>query len=140
MGGNIQDCHAVQRTFSKAARESLSQSQVLCLRGYVPPRYALLCSAMGWEKPVGNVTLDAKVMVDFRACSWTSQSITLPLVASLHDKFSWPPVTQWSVHNGSMIFCRIRRDTGDHCSNRFILHVKRLGHVVLVTSFLDNHG
>lgn len=102
-----------------------------------------VCLAMlshGLGEACGKCDPHAKVMVDFRACSWTSQSITLPLVASLHDKFSWPPVTEWSVHNGSMIFRRIRRDTGDHCPNRFILDVKRLGHVVLVTSFLNNHG
>lgn len=38
----------------------------------------------------GKRDLHANVMMDFRACSWTSGSITLPVVGSLHHEFPWP--------------------------------------------------
>lgn len=88
----------------------------------------------------GKCDLDAKVMVDFGACGLTSWSITLPVVGSLHGKYSWPLVTQCSIHNGSTVLHGIGGDAGNHCSNPFILHMKRLGHVGLVPSLSDSQG
>lgn len=140
MGGILQDSCAVQGRFSMAARESLSQNQVLCLRG-VLCLPGTLCCAQPWAgRSLWEMWPCCKGEDGFQRISWTSWSITLPLVGSLHDKFSWPRVIQWSVHDGSTIFCGLGRDTEDQCSKPFILHMKRRGHVGLVTSFLDNHG
>ena len=54
LDGNVQDCHAVQGSFSKAAGESLSQSQVPCLKGVpclpgVPSCAQLLAGSNLWE-------------------------------------------------------------------------------------------
>lgn len=66
-------------------------------------------------------------MVDFRAGGQTSLSITLPIVGTLHNEFSWPlQLTQWSIHNSSTIFCGIGRNLEDHFSKPPILHRKRL--------------
>ena len=90
LDGNVQNSYAIWGSFNKTVGESLSRRQAPCLKGIHVSQVcpAVLSHRLG--ATYGKHDLDANMMIDFRACSWTVRSITLPVVGSFHHGFTWP--------------------------------------------------